>query len=70
MQIRLSSMVYNVGTMDVDASKVASVRVLANKTANKTKSGLGARVSILQWADSIGMDWVNKTVKSYRKGVK
>ena len=70
MQIRHGSMVYNVGRLAVDASKVTSVTVLATKTATRKPSGLGNRCSVLVWADSIGMEWVNKTVKSYRKGVK
>lgn len=66
MKIHYDSMACNVGKISLDCSKVTNVKVLIAKKGN----GLGQRVPILRWADSIGMDWVKKTVKSYRKGAK
>ena len=46
-----------------------NVRPMMRRTRNKP-SGLGAAMPILQWANGIGNQWVNDTVRSYRQGAK
>ena len=58
-----------VGRLPVVGTITNNVRPITRKTITKP-SGLGAIVPILRWANSIGNNWVNETVRSYRKGVK
>ena len=46
-----------------------NVRPLMRRTRNKP-SGLGTAMPILEWANAIGNQWVNDTVRSYRQGAK
>ena len=46
-----------------------NVRPLMRPTRNQP-TGLGAAMPILEWANAIGDQWVNDTVRSYRQGAK
>ena len=56
-----------VGSVPIGGTMVRDVRPLMRPTK---PTGLGAAAPILLWANSIGNQWVNDTVRSYRKGVK